>query len=108
MGVRVDGAVVARFEQIRVTLSERVAHFSEQCAQIAVAVVAEPEADGVECVAEYARAGLQPDGAAVKGDARVCELPAYPREQIGSVACAVVARSQAQWPQPVDAQPPAI
>jgi hypothetical protein len=50
-----DRHVAWRAEQIAVALAEGVAHFGEQRAQLAVAVVTEPEADRVERVAEHAR-----------------------------------------------------
>src|ERR1700761_8139056 len=57
----IDRATAVRSEQIAVARTERVAHFCEQRAQCPVTVVAKPETDRIERIAEHTRKSLQPD-----------------------------------------------
>ena len=81
-------------------LAEGIVHFGEDGTQAAIAVMAVPEADGIENVAEHTGKGLQPD-LAVRGDTFACQKPLNPGQQRRAVARTMIHIVQGEEPEAV-------
>jgi len=87
-------AIIGMGEQIVVALAKCVAYLAQHRPHLAIAIMAEPEADRIEHIAEHARERVEND-LAIGDNALGGEQPPQPRFQRRTIAFAVVAIEEA-------------